>query len=271
MRKFLTDVVDPRPLALCRILVGLAALWFSFEWVLVLVRASSGQYLAMPVFEGWPSLGPDFVWALFLVSSIASIAMIIGIAGRLPAIMVAASAAVVLLVEQQSFSNHMVLLMMLAAFLGASGCASAWRVSRSPRATAVPYWPVFLIQVQITTLYAWTAISKVNPQYLSGEVLSTFLQPWVSLSDELLPFAALVSIVAEAFLAVALWIPKLRMLAFSVGAGLHLGIVLLLDSPAPLVGFGMLMLTGYVLFGWAGARSTLLGARRLKQTSPPAP
>lgn len=271
MRHVLTHVVDPRPLAVCRILVGIVAAWFSFEWLSVLVRASSGRYLRIPVFEGWPVLSPNFVWALFVVSIVASVAMIFGVAGRLPAVMVAVTAALVLVVEQQTFSNHMVLLMMLAAFLGVSGSASAWRLSRSPRATSVSYWPAFLIQILITTLYAWTALSKVNPQYLSGEVLSTFLQPWVPLPDQFLPAAALLSIVAEAFLAIALWIPKLRKLAFVLGSGLHFGIVLLLDSPAPLIGFGMLMLTGYILFAWADPVPSSPGVQRLNQLRSLAP
>lgn len=271
MHKFLTDVIDPRPLALCRILVGVVAVWFSFEWVRVLARASSGQYLALPVFEALPLLSPDFVRALFVVSIVAAVAMILGVAGRLPAIMVATTVAVVLLIEQQTYSNHMVLLMMLAAFLGVSGSASAWRFSRSPRATSVSYWPAFLIQILITTLYAWTALSKVNPQYLSGEVLSTFLQGWVPIPEQLLPVAAVSSIAAEAFLAIALWIPRLRKLAFVVGAGLHIGIVVLLDSPAPLIGFGLLMATGYILFAWAAPDRILSGMRFVGQSSSKAP
>lgn len=253
MRTVLTSVMDPRPLALGRILVGLAAAGFSFEWLRVLVRTSSGQFLAIPVIDGWPAPTPGFVWILFAVSLGASITMVLGMAGRLPATLLAGTVAAVLLVDQQTYSNHLVLLMMLALFLGLSGAAQAWSVSKAPRTAVVPYWPAFLIKAQITTLYAWTAIAKTSPQYLSGEVLGTYLQPWVPIPDQLLPAAALVSIVTEAFLAVALWLPGTRKIAFVLGAGLHLGIVVLLDSPAPLVGFGMLMATGYVLFAWGTA------------------
>lgn len=180
--------------------------------------------------------------------------MVIGLAGRIPALAVAGIAAVVLLIDQQTYSNHMVLLLMLALFLGMSGSTHAFSVLRHSRKPEVPYWPAFLIKAQITTLYAWTAVSKINPQYLSGEVLGTYLNSWVPLPDSLLPAAAILSIVAEAFLAVALWIPRTRKLAFLVGAGLHIGIVIMLASPAPLVGFGMLMLSGYVLFAWGIGR-----------------
>lgn len=254
MRAILTQVIDPRPLAAARIMVGLVSLGFTFEWIRILVRASSGKYLAMPVIAGLPTLGPELVWGLFAVSLGASTAMVLGVAGRLPAVLVSLTTAAVLLADQQTYSNHMVLLMMLALFLGASGSAQAWALFRRSRQAEVPYWPAFLIMAQITTLYAWTAVAKINPQYLSGEVLGEFLHPWVPIPENLLPAVSVLSVVTEAFLAVALWIPKARKLAFIVGGGLHIGIVVLLGSPAPLIGFGMLMLSGYVLFAWGEAR-----------------
>lgn len=268
MRGVLTSTMDPRPLAVCRILVGLVAAGFSYEWIRVLARASSGKYLAMPVFDAWPPVTPTLATVLFAVSLGAAVAMVLGLAGRLPAILVAACAAVVLLVEQQTYSNHLVLLVMLALCLGLSGAAHAWSLSRAPRAANVPYWPALLIKAQITTLYAWTAVAKINPQYLSGEVIGTSVQPWVPIPEHLLPAAAILSIVTEAFLAVALWIPKTRRLAFVMGAGLHLGIVVLLDSPAPLVGFGMLMLTGYVLFAWGPPSVSSLAATSKPSRAP---
>lgn len=254
----LTDSVDPRPLALCRIVVGLVAAGFAFEWIRVLARASSGKYLALPAIEGLPAPSQGVVIGLFCVSLIASAAMVFGFAGRMPAFLVAAATAAVLLSDQQTYSNHLVLLTLLALFLGLSGAAQTWTVIRSRRAGDVPYWPVFLIKVLVTSLYAWTAIAKINPQYLSGEVLGTFLQPWVPIPQHLLPAAALLSIVTEACLAVVLWVPKLRILAFALGVGLHVGIVVLLQDPAPLVGFGALMATGYILFAWGTPRRTAL-------------
>lgn len=196
--------------------------------------------------------------------------MVLGIAGRVPPIAVAATTATVLLIDQQTYSNHMVLLMMLALFLGMSGSTQALALSRSPRKVEVPYWPAFLIKSQVSILYAWTAIAKMNPQYLSGEVFAAFMQPWVPIPNELLPAAAILSVTTEAFLAVALWIPKTRMAAFILGGGLHIGIVVALDSPAPLVGFGLLMLSGYVLFASRIGRAPTLIATRGEAAQLPA-
>jgi Vitamin K-dependent gamma-carboxylase len=250
MRAVLTATMNPRPLAAARIIVGLVAVGFSFEWGRILLRASSGNFLALPVVSGWSSVHPPFVAGLFALSMGASLAMVMGLAGRLPAALVAVTAGVALLADEQTYSNHLVLLMMMATWLSLSSADQAFSLSRSPKSKQVPYWPAFLIKMQITTLYGWTAIAKINEQYLSGEVVGTYVHSWMPISAQLLPAAAVLSILAEAFLSVALWIPSLRKIGYLVGAGLHVGIVVFLDSPAPLVGFGALMLSGYVIFAY---------------------
>lgn len=181
--------------------------------------------------------------------------MIVGIAGHLPALLVAACAATALLSDQQAYSNHLLLLVLLSTFLGLSGASKALSVGAFRKTEEVPYWPAFMIKIQITTLYAWAAASKVNPQYLAGDVLGPNFRPWVPLPDNLLPLVAIASIAAEAFLAVALWLPKLRLLAFLTGGGLHVGILALLIYPEPLIPFAMLMVSGYALFAHDSLRS----------------
>jgi hypothetical protein len=251
MQHILTAEVDARPLAAARIITALVAVGFTLEWGSTLSRASSGNYLALPVVEGWPTVSPSFVAVLLAVSLAASIAMAVGFGGRLPAILVALVAGIVLFADEQTYSNHLVLLLMMALWLGMSGAHCVWRIPRNKASGMVPYWPAFLIKVLVSSLYAWTAVSKVNPQYLSGEVIGTYLNSWVPITGAMLSVAAVLSIVAEVFLSIALWLTPLRKLAFLVGVGLHLGIVVLLESPAPLVGFGALMMAGYIVFGYS--------------------
>lgn len=244
----MTRSIEARPLAFARILVGIASLALAVEWLGPLLRVSSGDYLAMPVLPGWSSLQGIPVLILFGLSVGASCSMVLGLAGQLPAILLAGVTFVVLLTDQQVYSNHLLLLGILATLIGSSGAANALTVFGMRRSESVPYWPAFLIKAQITTLYAWTAIAKINPQYLSGEVIDTNLRPWVPIPDELMSTVAVLSILMESFLAVALWIPRFRILAFAVGGGLHSGILICLMQPAPLIPFAMLMATGYILF-----------------------
>lgn len=255
MRQLLTQTIDARPLAVGRILLGVASLPLAVEWFRPLLKVASRDSMALPVIDGAGSLPSIVVMLFFGLSVAASAGMILGVAGRLPALLLAAVTALVLLADQQVYSNHMILLLMLSSFMGLSGAHRAYTVAelrrkrrKRSRGDLVPYWPAFLIKAQITTLYFWTAVSKINPQYLSGEVIDANLRGWVPVPESLLPAVSLASIAAEFFLAFALWIPKTRLLGFLVGFGLHFGILAFLTSPAPLIPFAMLMATGYVLF-----------------------
>lgn len=255
MRQLLTQTIDARPLAIGRIILGIASLPLALEWFRPMLKVASGDFMALPVFDGATPLPSLVVLTFFGLSLAASAGMILGVAGRLPSLLLAAVTALVLLADQQIYSNHLLLMLMLATFMGLSGAHKAYTVfdlkrksRRRTRGTLVPYWPAFLIKAQITTLYFWTAVSKINPQYLSGEVVGVNLRDWVPIPESLLPAVSVASIAAEFFLAVALWIPKTRLLGFLVGFGLHLGILVFLTSPAPLIPFAMLMSSGYILF-----------------------
>ena len=248
MLRILSGTIDARPLAAGRILVGLASLIVAAEWFAILGRVSTGTRLHMPYLEAMPALGRPAVMGMFAVAVVAGVGAVLGIAGRLPMILVCATSVAALAADEQAFSNHLVLLALIALYLSCSGAGTTLRVGAWNRSVQVPYWPAFLVKVQITTVYAWTAISKINEQYLSGEVIGHHLRDWVPVSPQLLPVLALGSIGAELFLSVALWIPAWRPIAFLVGAGLHLGIVLMLNTAMPLIAFALIMLAGYVLF-----------------------
>ncbi|WP_411730558.1 HTTM domain-containing protein [Paeniglutamicibacter sp.] len=260
MLRILSRTIDARPLAMGRILVGLASLIVATEWFSTLGRLSTGTRLSLPYFDSMPAIGQSAVLAMFGVAMVAGLGAVLGIAGRLPMILVCATSVAALAADKQAFSNHLVLLALLALYLSFSGAGLTLKVGAWNREVQVPYWPAFLVKVQITTVYAWTAISKINEQFLSGEVIGHHLRDWVPVSQQLLPLLALGSVGAELFLSVALWIPALRPIAFLVGAGLHLGIVLMLTTAMPLIAFALIMLAGYVLF----AHDALRG-RRAKQ------
>ncbi|MFL4473851.1 HTTM domain-containing protein [Paeniglutamicibacter sp. MACA_103] len=257
MLPILSRTIDARPLAMGRILVGLASLIVATEWFETLGRVSTGTRLQLPYFEALPPIGQSAVLGMFAVAMVAGLGAVLGIAGRLPLILIFATSVAALAADEQAFSNHLVLLALVALYLCFSGAGLTLKPGAWNRAVQVPYWPAFLVKAQITTVYAWTAISKVNEQYLSGEVIGHHLRDWVPVSAQLLPLLALGSVAAELFLCVALWIPVLRPVAFLVGAGLHLGIVLMLNTAWPLVAFALIMLAGYVLF----AHDALRGRR----------
>ncbi len=248
MSRIMSGTIDARPLAIGRILLGIASLIVATEWFVVLALVAGGERLAMPYFEQLPPLGEQLVLGMFAVALIAGLGSVLGIAGRLPMILVCATSVVALGADQQAFSNHLVLQAALAFFLSCSGAHKTLRPGAWNRVLQVPYWPAFLLKVQITTVYAFTAVSKLNEQYLSGEVIGHHLRDWVPVPVSLLPALAIGSVCAELFLSVALWIPGLRLVAFLIGASLHLGIVLMLNTAMPLIAFALMMMAGYAPF-----------------------
>ena len=102
-------------------------------------------------------------------------------------------------------------------------------------------WPIRTLLVVISIVYVFAAIAKLEAAWIDGTALTVQLsKPWVRqiveswfgapiVRDGALVDAggygtvAAILVLAELFLAIAIHIPKLRIAAFIVGVGLHLG------------------------------------------------
>ena len=245
--------VDARPLALMRILVGSASLAIAIEACAVLAIAARPGTVAMPTFSWLPSVSSNFAVAVFLVWSIAAVMLALGYGSRASAALVAGCGVAALVAEQQAYSNHLMLMIALCLLLAVADSGATWSIEarRGGRRLEVPFWPIALLMVQITTLYAFTALSKLNSAFLAGETMALRSESSLALPlDDFAPWVvsamAISAVCAEGFLAVGLWRPRLRPAAFTVGLTLHCGILVLLGPH--LLPFAMLALSGYVLF-----------------------
>jgi hypothetical protein len=106
------------------------------------------------------------------------------------------------------------------------------------RNDAGPLWPMRLIQIQLSLLYAVNAIAKLHPAYLRGDVLVGFsiTRPnfRVDLSDGFLhvgpltlPAAllAVATVATEAWLAAGWWRPETRWITAAIGVGFHVALL----------------------------------------------
>lgn len=252
MRDLLTATIDARALGGARILVAMASVPYALEWFAPLQRVTSGEVLTVPIIATPPAW---IALPLVVIAVIAGFTLLFGFAARASAAVVATVSAIVLLSDQQLYSNHMVLLTLMAALLSASDCGHALTLRNYRTTLPVPYWPAFLIRVLVSSLYAWTAVAKLTPDYLLGAVFATFIRDDVMLPAGWLIVLAAVSIGAELALAVALWFARLGFVAIAAGVALHLGMVVLLSDPAPLIPFAWLMFAGYLTFAWRPTRS----------------
>ena len=128
----------------------------------------------------------------------------------------------------------------------------------------VGHAPLRVIQWQISVVFAWTAIAKLNPIFLSGGILWVAFDgpvPWPDFlrTQPVLMAIAVGTVPFEIALAVGFWLRGLRRAAV-VGAVLfHLFIVLFLSPTMALVAFALVMGSGYVLFAaepWAAAEES---------------
>lgn len=250
----LSQNVDGRPLAACRVMVGLSGVVISAEVSAVLSRVAEGAVAAPSTawLPGVTSLGTA-VWLSVAVG--ASTALTLGLLARRAAATLAGAGAWALLWDQQTYSNHLVLLTALSALLVLCRPAASWRLGGSGGPTRVPAWPLVSLMTQVSVLYLFAALSKLNGYWLSGQLLEDHLR--VTVPGAALPLMAAATVVIELVLAAGLWWGhRIWWLIAGAGVGLHVSIVLMMNNPLPLLAFALLSWSVYPLF-WQRARPQL--------------
>lgn len=259
----LDQLIDGRasapPIAAARILTGIAALGHLLEEIAVVSRFGDPHVLRLPYVTFSPDPGSSLVSALFVIWAISALAFALGWFTRLMGGLLTLVMSLVLLLDQQTYSNHGYLLILLVLLLTLANSGAGWSIdSRQGRAgNLVPAWPVALLRVQFSIVYLFGALAKVNTEYLSGDVLGNYLRgdgwltlPHAWLTDPVLVTLSIAAVVVEAFLAIALWLPRLRLRWIGVGSGLalHLGILLVMHETFSLVVFCLTMAPLYLSF-----------------------
>jgi uncharacterized membrane protein YphA (DoxX/SURF4 family) len=260
--QIVTRQTDARPVAIVRILVGLAAIGFALEAWVNIGRVLSPQVVDMPYVAWYPSLSVATLPLFIGLWLCAALAFMLGLGTRLCGAILTLSLAYTLFFDQQLYSNHLYLAMLVVLLLtiAESGARFSLDARRSGSHDLILEWPILLLKIQISIVYFYAALLKVNPQYLSGAMLASFWPfnelaalPGGWLSVQILPFLAVASILTELFLAVALWVPRLRWLALAIGVGFHLMIIYTGGSTPgvpdiPFAIFALVTVAPYVLF-----------------------
>lgn len=256
---------NARPAAVARIVIGVAAALKGIQLAPLLSRFDDPDVLRIPYLDLAPSvsdLPPALIVATWIV---AAVCFAIGLRTSVSGSLLAVTMSAVLLSDQQLYSNHLYLLILVTALLtlARSGSALSLDALLGRGAPTIPAWPVLLLRAQLSIVYAFAALSKINAAFLSGTVVAVTLrrdgplavpQEWRTFE----PMAAisLLAVLTELFLAVALWSPRWRRTAFVVGAGLHVGIAIWFIPTGQLAIFSLIILAPYLLFLDATPRAT---------------
>lgn len=251
--------VDARPVATVRILVGIAALLRALEAGRLLRLWLPDTVVRMPMADWYPVFPPEVLFLLVGVWGGAAAAFAAGWRTRGSGTVLVLVMAYILFLDQQTYSNHLYLLVLvvgLLAWADSGACVSldAWLRRGRERVAA---WPVFLLKAQVSIVYLFAALTKLNGEYLSGRALGQQLNPefWAAIPKALQGPAlsmglAVASLGVELFLAAGLWGRRTRLAAIVVGVAFHFGLVAIILPAVSLqiFVFTLLMLALYPLF-----------------------
>ena len=165
-----------------------------------------------------------------------------------------------LVLHLHTIAGRYIILCLLFAFVwlrsdSRLSVAGLWR--NGPALSAGPMWPIRLMQIQVSLIYAVNALAKSSPAYLSGDVLMAlsitlpnFLidasDGWVRVWGMAMPvwLAAPASTLTEWALAVGLWFRRWRWAVAVLGILFHL----MLKSIVQIGGLDHLSMILYLLF-----------------------
>ncbi|HUQ06676.1 MAG TPA: HTTM domain-containing protein [Kofleriaceae bacterium] len=132
--------------------------------------------------------------------------------------------------QLDSYQHHYLVWLLLVILCFAPRAPDPLPRSASPNAPrTTTSWALRLALVQVSIVYLWAAIAKMDTLWVDGTAL--FIQVrdgWVRNTVASIGFSrmAVFIIAGELFLAVAMWNRKLWLFALPVGIGLHVGIEL---------------------------------------------
>ncbi len=252
MLKWLTKEIDPRPLGLARIAVGLAAVIRVFVAMPVLLRLTGDDIILLP-YTGWaPTPTSPLVVVLAVLWLVSAVLFTIGWRLAISGTVLSLSIGFVLALDQQTYSNHLYLMLWLTVLLSLAGAGTGLAVGGSSE--RVIRWPVTLIMAQLSVVYGFSGLSKINDGFLSGSVLAVSLQggilpfPEALITPRFLSILAFIVIVVEVALALLIWRARYRPMMFVLGLGVHASTILFMSATDELAVFSILALGLYPLF-----------------------
>jgi predicted DCC family thiol-disulfide oxidoreductase YuxK len=259
--RFLRGVIDSRapsrPVASARIGVAFAVLLEAVHSGGTLFRLDDPGILRAPYAEWTPRVTDGLAWVLIGLWVVSAAALLVGWRTRLAGAVLTTTIAAVLLLDQQLYSNHLYLIMLVCGLLTVadSGAALSLDALRRGERDELSGWPVWLLRLQVSLVYGYAALSKLNPDFLSGSVIASYLRregplavpdAWRFLEPMLV--LSVLAITAEAFLSLALWSRHWRPAALVVALGLHVGITGWLEPTYQLLVFSLVTLPLLILF-----------------------
>lgn len=184
---------------------------------------------------------------------IAASCFLVGFRTRLSGAVLTVVVGYYLLAEGGFYSNHIYFLLLVVFLLTVADSGATLSVDwllRGRPITEIAYGPVLLLKIQVTIVYFFAGVAKLNPAFLSGavlpEMLSSFPDAWMS--PELAITASWAATILEFYLVFALWNRGLRLSAILFGVIFHGLIVVTMSFYAGLITYSTTIVATYWLY-----------------------
>jgi predicted DCC family thiol-disulfide oxidoreductase YuxK len=254
VEEFFRAETSARPLGVARAAVGIAALIRAALQYEILRALLNGEVIQAKRFAWFPDLPLGLFWPFLAIWMLACVSFALGFRTRVSGALLCACLAYQLAWDENLQGNNFYLMALIVFLLTVtdSGCSFSldrWIFRSGPQ--QVVRWSTLLPRLQISIVYFYSALVKLNPSFLAGHSIVTSTRMPELLHQTWLPRGtAAATVGVEFFLALALWTPALRRTAFALGFLLHLGIFLGMDGrhTVAMFTFGITMLAPYLLF-----------------------
>lgn len=252
MLSWLTGHTGPRPLGLSRAVLGGAAAIRALVGLPILADLARSETLSAPYVDWMPRPSLSLVALLVVVWLVSALLFMVGWKVSISGSVLMLTLLTVLGIDQQTYSNHLYLMLWLVGLMVLADAGAGLAISGRDR--PVVRWPLILLMLQASIVYLFAALTKINDNFLSGEILAGALGggilpfPGSLRTPGLLSALALVVIAVELSVGILIWLPRYRPFAFALGLGLHVAIPLLMQPTGELIVFSLEMLALYPLF-----------------------
>lgn len=245
--------IDARPVIFARIVIGSMAVIRAVEGWRIGSRVVDPSTLKAPLIPGL-TVSSELLLPLMVTWVICAVLFTVGIRIRVVGAILTACMFITLLADEQLYSNHLYLLAIEVLLLTFAGSA---KVQDPEKNATVPAWPVVLLKIQLSIVYAFAAITKITPLFLSGALLylnlrrtGLFALPPSLRTLPILSILSVVAVLTEIFLSLALWSNKYRRVGVVVGVLFHITLTLMIvpEVAIQLFVFSLAVLALYPLY-----------------------
>ncbi|NOX98859.1 MAG: HTTM domain-containing protein, partial [Verrucomicrobia bacterium] len=181
LQRIISAQISARVLGVVRLGIGLAAVIRAIIGWQYLDAVLNPQNIRMPNFECLPQFPYAYVDILGALWLVVSLLFLVGFYTRTAGVLLTIIIGFVIGIDYQLYASHLYLLAILCFLLalGNSGKAysiDSWRCKSSGEVILLPLWPAQLMMIQVSIVYAFAGLSKLNPGFLSGMLIYPFLR-----------------------------------------------------------------------------------------------